>query len=292
MVVVVANEIKNWLQANIRSNCLITDTLSVSGGSINSAYFIKTTCGDYFIKLNHANLYPEMFELEMKGLAFLDSTGTIKVPSVLTTGIAGEFSYILMEYIKQGQKNLLYWHKLASDLALLHKVKSETYGLEYDNYIGSLKQSNTPTNDYFEFMINQRFNPLVIKAYDRHLIKNNELRWFETFFVNLHNLIPVEAPSLLHGDLWSGNIIADSNNNPYLIDPAIYFGNRETDLAMCKLFGGFSDTFFDAYNSYYPLESHWNDRVDIHQLYPLLVHLILFGSGYKEQVMRIIKHYS
>ena len=137
-----------------------------------------------------------------------------------------------------------------------------------------------------------RLEPLVRKGFDSGYFETKTLRLFEKVYKELDRLIPIEPASLLHGDLWQGNIICDENSSPVLIDPAVYYGHREIDLAMLQLFGNISHDTIEAYNNIYPLDKHWRSRIDLHQLYPLLVHLILFGGSYYETVLKTLKKYA
>ncbi|HLN53597.1 MAG TPA: fructosamine kinase family protein [Lentimicrobium sp.] len=284
--------VKEWLHYNIDPELEITGILPLSGGSINDAYRLKATNGDYFIKINKALRFPGMFETELEGLKLLDSTETVYVPKVYYSGSSGEYAFILLNYEIQATPSADYWTIFAQELASLHKVHNDQFGLGYDNYIGSLHQSNKKSADLYEFMVLNRFQPLVRSARDNRLFNREDLVFFDVLYKKLPSLIPYEEPSLLHGDLWSGNLIMNSKGNPCLIDPAVYYGHRETDIAMTKLFGGFPAKFYHSYNSIFPMESGWEDRIRIHQLYPLLVHVNLFGESYSYDVRRILKYYT
>ncbi|MFZ1692867.1 MAG: fructosamine kinase family protein, partial [Flavobacteriales bacterium] len=160
-----------------------------------------------------------------------------------------------------------------------------------DNYIGSLKQVNTPAADWPSFFIHQRLEPQLRMARDAKRVEAGMAFRFERLFAKLDQLITVEPPALLHGDLWSGNFICDANAQPVLIDPAVYYGHREMDIAMTKLFGGFDSGFYAAYNDAWPMERGWEERMDLCNLYPLLVHVNLFGGGYAAQVEAALRRF-
>ncbi|HLO90746.1 MAG TPA: fructosamine kinase family protein [Lentimicrobium sp.] len=284
-------EITTWLKENAEENCNIINVIPLSGGSINQSYRIRTACRDFFLKYNYTNLYPGMFHVEMKGLELLASTKSVSVPKVCLSTETNGYSILLLEYLEQTKARKNFWEILAKQLAQLHSVKEEKYGLDYDNYIGSIKQTNTPTKNYFDFITNERFVPLIQRANQAGYFTITDMSHFERLLKNLPDLIPIESPSLIHGDLWSGNVISDNEGNPYVIDPAVYYGNRESDIAMTKLFGGFPQIFYESYNYYHPLMSSWQKRVDFYQLYPLLVHVLLFGESYAFQVRNIIRNY-
>jgi fructosamine-3-kinase len=186
----------------------------------------------------------------------------------------------------------LYWIELGRGLANIHKNRSPTFGLNHDNYIGSLKQSNSPTNSWIHFFIHSRINSQLKLAIDKGQLNSSHQQKFEILFKELPNLLPNEKPALLHGDLWSGNVIVDHHGNAVLIDPAVYYGHREMDLAFTRLFGGFNSEFYHSYFETFPLEPGFDNRVDIYNLYPLLVHVNLFGGSYANQVVSILNRFT
>jgi len=262
---------------------------NVPGGSINTAVCLKTNHGDYFLKYNKADRFPGMFECEKKGLEILRNKNVIEVPEVVTSGVFEDNSFLLEKMIIPGKRAKNYSEILGTGLASLHKFTSSAFGLDHDNYIGSLKQLNTQSKSGIEFMIQSRFVPLITLAQQNQLISKSEILLFEKLFAKLEDLLPDESPSLLHGDLWSGNIIIGKNGHAVFLDPAIYYGYRETDLAMAKLFGGFDAEFYESYNNSFPLKPGWENRIGLFQLYPLLVHLNLFGRGYWASINEVLK---
>jgi fructosamine-3-kinase len=280
----------NWL-LQYNNDCSFIDARYVTGGSINEAYRISTTCGVYFLKYNSASKYPQMFEKEKISLELLEKTKTVIVPKVFIAGSFGNCSFLLLKYEEAGKTVNDYWTIFAKQLSALHKQTSEYYGLDFDNYIGSLPQINTLKKEYNDFFIECRLIPLIRKAVDASLLEKSDIKHFENLFNRLREIIPHEKPSLLHGDLWSGNLITNNAGLPTVIDPAIYYGHREADIAMTRLFGGFPNEFFYAYNNENPLQKGWDERIPVHQLYPLLVHVNLFGLSYRSQVREIIKKF-
>ena len=269
----------------------ISEIRSIGGGCINEAYCLKTTIGKYFIKYNSASAYPGMFEKEAAGLKILCDTDTIATPEVIGTIETGKFSYLLLQQIEPGIPGRNFWNDFGTKLADLHRNTSASFGLDHDNYIGSLVQENNPHPDFFSFFISQRIEPQLKEARNKGAFSQSETRYFDSLFNSLHNIIPVEKPALIHGDLWSGNYMVSANGSPCLIDPAVYFGHREADIAMTKLFGGFQPEFYHAYNASWPMEKNWEKRMDIFNLYPLLVHVNLFGGSYARQVLQIIRQF-
>ena len=178
-------------------------------------------------------------------------------------------------------------------LASLHRCSSEFFGLDDDNYIGSLRQYNHPNSNWINFFIEQRLEVQVKLAINKwRCCPHGGQKKFESLYAKLPSLIASEKPSLVHGDLWSGNLITDDKGEPCLIDPAVYFGNREADLAMTRLFGGFNDEFYSAYEESFPLPQGSEKRIDLYNLYPLLVHVNLFGGSYVHSVEGILRAFS
>ena len=269
----------------------IIEIRSVGGGCINEAFSIKTNVGKYFIKYNSAAAFPGMFEKEAAGLELLAETKTIEIPEVIDTGESENFSCLLLKYIESGIPNRNSWVEFGTKLADLHRNTHNFFGLDHDNYIGSLVQKNNPHPDFFSFFISERIEPQLKEARNKGAFTQSETRCFDSLFKSLPDIIPVEKPALLHGDLWSGNFMITANASHCLVDPAVYYGHREADIAMTELFGGFDPEFYSAYNHAWPMEKGWQKRVDIFNLYPLLVHVNLFGGGYTAQVMRIIRQF-
>jgi len=282
----------NWLlQQKTGSDSTIRSIKSIAGGSINNAYKLETSSGNYFLKVNSASRFPGMFEAEENGLDLLRKTNGVDVPKTICVGEFENTSYLILEFISPGKRNKNYFQKLGNDIAALHQNQSKYFGLNYANYIGSLNQSNQLSKSGVDFMINERFEPLIKAAFKKGLLDNSHLHLAETFYKRLPDFLPVEAPSLLHGDLWNGNIITGNSGSAMLIDPAVYYGYRETDLSMAKLFGGFDEQFFNSYIETFPLADGWEDRVELFQMYPLLVHLNLFGISYRGSVIEILKRH-
>ncbi|MDQ3112347.1 MAG: fructosamine kinase family protein [Bacteroidota bacterium] len=260
----------------------------VSGGSINCCLCLESSKGLFFLKENSAQAFPGMFEAEKKGLDLLKATTVFRVPAVYSITEENGFSMLLMEWLEKMPDEKKDWRDAGQKLAQLHKNTSAAFGLNHDNYIGSLPQSNTPHATWADFFAQERILPQLKLANDEHKIDQSLLRKGERFCSMLKELFPAEAPSLLHGDLWSGNFFF-STNGPALFDPAVYYGHREMDLAMTKLFGGFDPQLYEGYEEEFPLEKKWKDRTDFCNLYPLLVHVNLFGGGYVEDVKSILK---
>jgi protein-ribulosamine 3-kinase len=261
------------------------------GGCINKGGRLSTSAGEYFLKWNVRDKYPGMFTAEAKGLSLLRNGSILRIPAVNASGDTVEHQFLLLEYINEKPKQKNFWEALGEGLAKQHQQTSPTFGLDHDNYIGSLPQRNTPSNDWINFFIEHRLNAQVQLAIRSGKIPPSVPKDFDRLYDKLPSILPIEKPSLLHGDLWSGNLITDTKGQPCLIDPAVYYGNREAEIAFTGLFGGFSTTFYESYNAVYPLVAGHEKRTDLYNLYPLLVHVNLFGGGYVSQVVSILRRF-
>ena len=270
------------LKAKVHPKIIIEKCLSVSGGCINNAIKLETNKGDFFAKCN-TKAKSDMFQIEHDGLKILKDTNAICIPDM----IAFENNFLILEFIPSSNPAACFWENFGRNLAKMHQQTDKKFGLDFDNYIGSLPQSNTQYKNWVDFFIQNRLLAQLDMGNYSPSVKQN----FEKLFAKLPNIFPTNPPSLLHGDLWSGNFLVKDKETPVLIDPAIYFGNREMDIAMCKLFGGFHNDFYTSYNEEFPLKSDWEERINLCNLYPLLVHVNLFGGGYLNQVKNILSYY-
>lgn len=263
----------------------------VSGGSINEAFRINTRQRKFFLKYNDSSHYPAMFEKEAVGLKLLKSAGEMEIPEVLLTDQAGNYAFLLLEYIESGREQPDFWEEFGKRLAALHSHKSDRFGLDHDNYMGSLYQHNDFHDNWAEFFIQQRLERQVKLARESGRITRSLVSAMERLYNRLDEIFSETTPSLIHGDLWSGNFMVNHRGMPCLIDPAVYYGHPEADIAMTTLFGGFSERFYDAYNAHNPLEKGWRKRLDYYNLYPLMVHVNLFGEGYLGSVLQILQKF-
>ncbi len=261
------------------------------GGSINNALVIYSTHKSFFLKFSSRPHSARMFETEKTGLETLRLNGSFKTPEVLGTGSLDDKSFLLLEYIEPGNPDRNFFSKLGKALARLHQQENETFGFHEDNFIGSLPQTNKTEKSWPEFFMKHRIQALGKKALSSGLLNETEFEKLNALGSHLQNICPPVKPSLLHGDLWAGNFLCSKTQEPVLIDPAVYYGNREADLAMSKLFGGFQTEFYTAYQNEFPMDEGWEERLEIWNLYPLLVHLLLFGSSYKGQILSVLKKY-
>ena len=271
----------------------ITKYEQVHGGDINLAYCLYTSDAKYFLKVNDALLYPAMFEKEAKGLkALSENLGIISVPRVLKPGLAGKDQYLLLDWIDGGKPGKDSMERFGSAMANMHQKGAPYFGWEENNYIGSLQQDNTIHDSWYSFYTQCRIMPLVQVLFNAGAFSKQDIAVAETLCRKISQRFPQETPSLLHGDLWAGNFMITSSGDAAIFDPAVYYGHREMDIGMTKLFGGFDQRFYDGYNSIYPLEKHWLERLPFTQLYPLLVHAVLFGGHYVSSAREIMKRFS
>ena len=263
--------------------------VKLTGGDINEVYQVFLPEKSVVIKINNTQRLPQLFEKEKQGLELL-SKSTFIVPKPLKIGTIDDTPFLIMDYIEQGSE--LNWAVFGEKLAQLHQIQEKYFGLDHNNYIGSLEQVNQECGAWSEFYTNHRLIVLTAKARDQGLFEKKHCDWVEKLCQRLDELIPACKPSLIHGDLWSGNLLIHASGHPALIDPAVYYGHPEMDWAMLSLFGSYPEEAFDHYQNLYPLEKGLNVRIDIHQLYPLLVHLILFGKGYLIGIESTLKKYA
>ena len=270
------------LKEKVHPKIIVGKCFSISGGCINNAIKLETNKGIVFAKYN-TNAKLNMFQTEYDGLKILKDKSAIYIPEI----IAFENNFLILEFIPPSSPNAFFWGNFGRNLAKMHQQTDKKFGLNFDNYIGSLPQNNEQNKNWVDFFVQNRLlAQLAIGDYSSSLKRD-----FERLFKKLPNIFPATLPSLLHGDLWSGNFLVKDKNTPVLIDPAIYFGNREMDIAMCKLFSGFHADFYTSYNEEFPLENGWEERINLCNLYPLLVHVNLFGGGYLNQVKNILSYY-
>jgi len=262
---------------------------TIGGGCINTTVRLGDGRHSYFIKLNHAHRL-EMFEAESTGLAELASTNTIRIPHPLCHGIAGNQAYLVMEHITLGRPKDQSAELAGRQLAMMHRTTQAQFGWHRDNTIGSTPQPNRLHDDWAGFWREQRLVvQLQLAAHNGYTGRLQQQG--EKLLDKLALLIDHSPPaSLLHGDLWGGNLAYDLEGLPVIYDPAVYYGDREADLAMTELFGGFSQAFYAAYQETWPLDPGYHTRKELYNLYHILNHLNLFGGGYLAQAQGMIDH--
>lgn len=262
------------------------EAVAISGGDINSAWRLSDGERCYFVKLNEAT-QADMFAAEAQGLTELPAAQVLRVPAVIAHGHLAHQAYLILEWIDLQALDAQAQAALGERLAALHRVLGPAFGWHRDNYLGRTPQSNSWNTGWLEFWREQRLRPLLhMPELPDHwpALAEPLLAQLDAFFAD-HE----PSPSLLHGDLWGGNAAMDATGEPVLYDPAPYFGDRETDLAMTELFGGFSADFYAAYEAVWPLDAGYGRRRRLYQLYHLLNHAHLFGGGYIQQAERSLR---
>jgi fructosamine-3-kinase len=256
----------------------------LSGGDINDAYAAQLKSGAKLFVKTRDEVPAGMYEREAEGLAWLAEAAALRTPRVH----AATDTLLLLEWVGPGARARDFDERLGRGLAALHKFGAPCFGHARDNFIGSLPQANASAPSWAEFYRARRLQPLLERA-GRQIPQalRSEL---DELLTRMEALVgPGEPPARVHGDLWSGNVHTDERGQPVLIDPAVYGGHREVDLAMLRLFGAPSARFFAAYDEVYPLADDHEARVPLYQLYPLLVHVCLFGASYVSQLARAVR---
>jgi len=260
----------------------------LGGGDINEAFEIALEDGSAVFVKTHPRPPAGMFGAEAHGIEWLRQADAIRVPEVIAWSDESP-AFLALELLRPAKRAPGFDEALGRSLAALHASGAPSFGLDRDNFIGKLPQANDPLESWASFYWVRRLEPQLRMATERGLIDDRMRRDFALLEAALEDRVgPTETPSRLHGDLWGGNLHVDARGAPCLIDPAVYGGNREVDLAMMRLFGGFGPHVFASYAESHPLAAGFEERVPLYQLYPLLVHVNLFGSGYVGSVRRAL----
>ena len=263
-----------------------TNQQSLGGGCINSAFRMQGKDVSYFVKHNSAHML-DMFIAEAAGLEAMADTDTVRVPEPVCYGTADHQSYLVMEYLQFDGSSRV--ELLGEQLAEMHRHTNELFGFHVDNTIGSTHQDNTPGSDWVNFWQQRRLGYQLglakTNGCGKRLLDDGErlLELIPEFYTDYQ-----PRPSLLHGDLWSGNFSSVSNGQPVIFDPATYYGDREADIAMTELFGGFGRGFYDAYSNAWPLDNGYAARKTLYNLYHIINHFNLFGGGYLGQAESMV----
>lgn len=266
----------------------VTATRSVGGGCINNGAILETQSGkSLFLKTNRS-CPKDMFAVEAAGLEALNVPGGPRVPQAFVV----DEEFLLLEDLQPAPRRKTYWIDFGRQMAVLHLHTSDRFGFHSDNYIGSTPQPNPQVTDGFAFFARHRLGFQSELAAKRGLLSREEVRSIDHFSSRLAEIVPEQPASTLHGDLWSGNQITDASGDPAIIDPAVYFGWAEADLAMMTLFGSPGTGFWEGYNEVRTLELGYRDRFPLYNLYHLLNHLNLFGRSYYSKVVQTVRRYS
>jgi fructosamine-3-kinase len=288
---VISEALRSRVESTLRQS--VRSLARVTGGDINDAFELGLADGQRVFLKTSAQAPQTMFAAEACGLEFLRQARALRIPEVLAVSAADPGPrFLLLEFIRPGKPRPGFDEQLGRGLADLHRFGAPCFGFSDSNFIGRLVQENRPHSSWAEFYHHERLEPQLAAAEAAGHATPALRRQFEQLFSKLPELVgEPEAPARLHGDLWSGNLHVDEQGAPALIDPAVYGGHREMDLAMMRLFGGFSERVFSAYAEAFPLTSGHNERVLLYQLYPLLVHVNLFGRGYLRSVAQALSAY-
>lgn len=279
------SHLESALRSATDSELRITGSTPVSGGCIHAAYRLKSESRDYFLKHNRADRLP-VFRAEAKALKQIAATETLRVPQVITVGSFEDHAYLLMEAIDFSSGGNPDWGQLGRKLAQLHRATSGQYGFIEDNWIGANPQPNAWETDWPTFFRERRLRPQF------ELAARAGIRFQQTekLLDKIESQLSGHRPkaSLLHGDLWSGNVGFTEKGEPLVFDPASYYGDRETDIAFSEYFGGFSPDFYEAYTAEWPLDPGYKTRRPLYNLYHVLNHANLFGSSYVSEAQQMI----
>lgn len=283
------HEISTQISATTNHHFKVKESRATGGGCINQTYSIANGARRYFVKLNTRGSLA-MFEAEAASLVEIQRSQTIRVPSPVCYGQNDQAAWLVLEYLNINNGSTRgNAADLGKQLAAMHRITSPQFGWSRDNTIGLTPQINTASSDWVNFWRMQRL------GYQLDLAKTNGFsgklqKLGEQLLIDLDKFFysTPPSPSLLHGDLWSGNYAYDETGNPVLFDPAVYYGDRAADIAMTELFGGFPADFYSAYRCDYPLDSGYNIRKLVYNLYHILNHLNLFGDSYRHQAEQMI----
>ena len=265
---------------------------TVSGGDINEAFSLETDKGHYFLKVNNGKRFPKMFEKEANGLEGLRKYSGFRIPDVLRYGISGDQQFLLLELISTGRPKPDFWKDFAAKLAGMHRTTQDDFGWTEDNYLGNLVQKNTSASDWKTFFTECRILPFAEMLLRQGAFSGQDFYKAENLCSKAGEIFPSEPPAFVHGDLWAGNFMCDEYGNPVLIDPAVSFSHREMDIGLTLLFGGYPQEFYSIYNEIFPLAPGWQKRLPVAQLYPLLMHAVVFGGNYVRRCREIITSFS
>lgn len=274
-------------------NLNIRSARELRGGDISQAWHLATNKQELFVKCNSHSAASAMFAAEAEGLNALRSAFSGVVPVVLGQGLAGSHAFVVMQYLKSSSSPTRnHMQQFGSMLAELHRHTHTAFGWQHSNFIATTTQQNNWCSSWPQFLAEQRILPLVKRLVTTQQFSLHDASAAEMLCKRFEELMPAEPPSLLHGDLWSGNYMVMADGLPAIFDPAVYYGHREIDIAMTLLFGGFETSFYAAYQESWPLQAGWERRLSIMQLYPLLVHALLFGGAYVSRCRAIVQAYT
>jgi protein-ribulosamine 3-kinase len=287
------NTVETKIHSLFGNEVQIVSRRSLAGGCINDTAALSLSNGDTIFLKRNTLAHPQMFEAEAVGLSRLTCDGGPRIPTPIAAFSDGTHQYLLLEFLESGSRSADYWEQFGRQLAHLHQtVRHAQFGFEIDNFIGATPQYNEMKSSWIEFYREMRLEPQIRMA--ASYLNSRLRRQLSRMLDSLDTIIvePDGDASILHGDLWSGNAMSGPFGEPVIIDPATYFGHREAEIAMTQLFGRFGGHFYAAYNEYWPMQAGWEKRMDLYNLYHMLNHVNLFGSGYLGSVESIINRYT
>jgi fructosamine-3-kinase len=286
-------EVETHLSKKLGKTVVIQSGDSLGGGCINHASKIETSAGVFFLKWN-GNCMADMFLREAESLEELRkaAAGQLVVPKVFAAKeVDASPGFLVLEYLEPGYGRGNSDEILGRGLATIHTCSAEKFGFYHDNYCGSTPQDNSRKTNWAEFFRDNRLGFLLQLIQKERPLPAGELKVYEQLLHKIPDFVPKNSvPALIHGDLWSGNYM-NTSSGPALIDPASYYADREMEMGIMTLFGGFSQRFYSAYNEVYPLPAEWRERNRLYQLYHVLNHYYLFGGGYRSQALQIARDY-
>ena len=273
----------------------IKSSYTIGGGSINQTQVLELTNGERVFMKQNSNPPTDFFLAEVKGLRLLaKAKNGPRIPKPIALQSGPRPTFLIMEYLENSNESKSFSDGLARKLAELHRISQDHFGLDHDNFIGSTPQKNNLEKDGIIFFRDHRIQFQRQLAQKAGLLPVSIDKKIDSLCENLNRFLDTsgERPALMHGDLWSGNYFPDSNGNPCIFDPAVYYGLREADIAMTELFGRLPERFYDAYHEAFPMNHGYHERKDLYNLYHLLNHLNLFGSSYLSSVQKIVNRFS
>lgn len=281
---------------HLHSDASAIEFSGVGGGSINQTFRLSAGSKRVFCKINSATTYPALFKQEAQGLRAIAATGFMLTPEVIGHYEHNNQQILLLQWIDSGIRTEKFWKQFGEQLAKMHAWSpsasaNTAFGLGHDNFMGALPQQNDRMDNWIGFFREKRLKPQIALANREGLLPARLQTAFENLYAKLPEIFPPEPPSFLHGDLWSGNFMCNERSEPVLIDPAVYFGHRSMDLGMTTLFGGFDKAFYDAYTYWYPLPENYGEQWEVCNLYPLLIHLNLFGKSYLSSIEGCLRRF-
>ncbi|MDD4107419.1 MAG: fructosamine kinase family protein [Prolixibacteraceae bacterium] len=289
----IIHEAERELTRYFGTDVVVSSSVTVGGGCINNASKLETNAGTFFFKWNYDGP-GDMFIRESEGLKELKraAAGHLVIPDVIAAKEIDKVpGFLILEFLNKSSNHKDFYEKLGRGLAMVHRYSSEKYGFYSDNYCGSTPQKNTRSTDWAQFFRDNRIGYLLDLIRMNRPLPAGELNIYEKLLIKIPEILPETSfPVLIHGDLWSGNYMI-TDQGPAILDPAAYYADREMEMGIMTLFGGFPAKFWEAYNEVNPLSPDWRDRNGLYQLYHVLNHYYLFGGSYRDQALQLALRY-